>query len=126
MKNSGTVVGQSDISNTPDPVYNIPPFHGFVWSAGSLTDLGPIFGSNFNYVFAINDIGTAAGSADLAGDTGAHTILWKNGAVQELSPDGNIRAGAVSINNMGQAVGIWGLVDAGPRPCPPGFGTFWP
>src|SRR5258708_4669250 len=119
MNSSATVSGQSDISNTPDPVYGIPPFHGFVWSAGTLTDVGSIFGSNFNYVFGINDAGVAAGSADLAGDTGAHAILWNNGMVQDLSPDGNISAGAVGINNFGQVVGSWGSVDPNPADGPP-------
>ena len=119
MNSSATVSGQSDISNTPDPVYGIPPFHGFVWSAGTLTDVGSIFGSNFNYVFGINNAGVAAGSADLAGDTGAHAILWNNGTVQDLSPDGNISAGAVGINNFGQVVGSWGSVDPNPADGPP-------
>jgi uncharacterized membrane protein len=119
MNSSGTVSGQSDTSNTPDPMYGIPPFHGFVWSAGKLTDVGPIFGSHFNYVFGINDAGVAAGSADLAGDTAAHAILWDKGTVQDLSPDGNISAGAVGINNLGQVVGSWGSVDPNPADGPP-------
>lgn len=126
INNSGVVTGQSDISNVPDPVYGIPPFHGFVWSAGTLTDVGSIFGSNFNYVFGINDAGVAAGSADLAGDVGAHTILWNNGTVQDLSPDGNISAGATSINNLGQVVGIWGSVDPDPSFGPPAYVTLCP
>jgi hypothetical protein len=67
----------------------------------------------------INDAGVAAGSADLAGDTGAHAILWNNGTVQDLSPDGNISAGAVGINNFGQVVGSWGSVDPNPADGPP-------
>jgi probable HAF family extracellular repeat protein len=126
INNSGVVTGQSDISNVPDPVYGIPPFHGFVWSAGTLTDIGSIFGSNFNYVYGINEAGVAVGSADLAGDVGAHTILWNNGTVQDLSPDGNISAGATSINNLGQVVGIWGSVDTDPADGPPSTVTLCP
>jgi probable HAF family extracellular repeat protein len=119
MNRSAIISGQSDVSNTPDPVYGIPPFHGFVWSAGTITDLGSVFGSNFNYVFGINDAGVAAGSADLVGDTGAHAIVWNDGTVQDLSPDGNISAGAVGINNLGQVVGSWGSVDPDPADGPP-------
>jgi probable HAF family extracellular repeat protein len=126
INNSGVVTGQSDISNVPDPVYGIPHFHGFVWSSGTLTDIGSIFGSDFNYVFAINNAGVAVGSADLAGDVGAHTILWNNGTVQDLSPDGNISAGATSINNLGQAVGIWGSVETDLAYGPPVYVTLCP
>jgi len=108
MNSSGTIAGQSDTSKTLDPVYGIPRFHGFVWSAGKLTNLGAIFGSHFNYVFGINDAGVAAGSADLKGDNAAHAITWNNDKVQDLSPDGNISAAGVGINNLGQVVGSWG------------------
>jgi probable HAF family extracellular repeat protein len=119
MNASGTITGQSDISNHPDKVYDIPRYPGFVWSAGTLTDLGPIFGSHFNTVYGINDAGIAVGSADLKGDMAAHAILWQNGTVQDLSPDGNISAAAIGINNLGQAVGVWGLVDTDPEDGPP-------
>jgi probable HAF family extracellular repeat protein len=119
MNKTGVVAGQSDVSNVPDPVYGIPPFHGFVWSAGTLTDVGAIFGSNFNYLSGIGDGGVAPGGADLAGDTAAHAILWNSGTVQDLSPDGNISAGALDVNNLGQAVGLWGSVDTDPADGPP-------
>jgi hypothetical protein len=81
--------------------------------------VGSIFGSDFNYLFGINEAGISAGSADLAGDTGSHAILWNHGIVQDLSPDGNISAGAIDINNIGQVVGSWGSVDPDPADGPP-------
>ena len=46
LNKSDVVTGQSDISNNPNPVLGIPPFHGFQWSGGELTDFGSIFGSD--------------------------------------------------------------------------------
>ena len=37
----------------------------------------------------------------------------------DLSPDGNISAGAVGINDCGQVVGSWGSVDPNPADGPP-------
>jgi len=119
MNRSAVVTGQSDISNDPDPVFGIPPFHGFQWSAGILTDFGQIFGSDFNYGNNINDSGMSAGAADVAGDTGAHAIIWDNGTVQDLTPGSNFTAWGIDINNQNQVVGSWGGVDPDPADGPP-------
>lgn len=119
LDDSGTITGQSDISNDPDPVYGIPPFHGFQWSKGVLADLGPIFGGNFNYGNSINSAGVIVGSSDVAGDTGAHAFIWNQGTVTDLTPDGNIDAWGTDINTQGQVVGIWGSVDPNPADGPP-------
>jgi probable HAF family extracellular repeat protein len=119
LNDSAVVTGQSDVSNDPDPVFGIPPFHGFQWSGGVLTDFGQIFGSNFNYGFGINNAGMIAGAADVAGDVAAHAIIWYQGTVQDLSPYDNISAGGVGINNLGDVVGSWGSVDPDPADGPP-------
>jgi probable HAF family extracellular repeat protein len=119
INNSGVIAGQSDISNNPDSVYGIPPFHGFQMAGGVLTDFGQIFGSNFNYANTVNDAGMIIGAADLSGDTGAHAIIWNQGAVQDLTPYGNLTAWGIDINNQGQAVGSWGYVDPDPADGPP-------
>jgi probable HAF family extracellular repeat protein len=111
INSSATVIGQSDVSNDPDPIFGVPPYHGFQWAGGVLTDFGQIFGSKFNFAFGINDAGTIAGSADTAGDLGAHAILWNRGSVQDLTPGNTSNSSALGINNNGQVVGISGLVD---------------
>jgi len=116
----GVITGQSDISNNPDPTFAIPPFHGFQWNNGVLTDFGSIFDSNFNYGNAINNSGVIAGSADTAGDAGAHAILWNQGSIQDLTPSTiPLAAWALGINNQGDAVGAWGSVDLNPADGPP-------
>ena len=119
INSSAVVTGQSDISNDPDPVFGIPPFHGFQWSGGTLTDFGQIFGSDFNYGNKINDSGMIAGAADVAGDTGAHAIIWNNGTVQDLTPGSYITAWGMDINNQNQVIGSWGEVDPDPTDGPP-------
>jgi probable HAF family extracellular repeat protein len=119
LNDSSVVTGQSDISNIPDPTFGIPPFHGYQWSGGVLTDFGAIFGSNFNDGSSINDAGAIAGSADVAGDTGANAIVWNNGVVQNLSPYGNITVWGSGINSQGDVIGSWGSVDPDPSDGPP-------
>lgn len=104
LNNSGSVVGQLDVSDTPDPLFGIPPFHAFSWVAGSLTDLGTVFGSNYAYGDAINEAGVIAGSADTLGDNGARAVLWNNGTIEDLTPYDNIVSWAADINNKGQVV----------------------
>lgn len=120
INEAAVITGQSDISNNPDPVYGIPPFHGFQWSGGVLTDFGSIFGSNFNYGNAINQAGLISGSADVAGDTGAHAIIWNQGAVQDLTPGpAGFVAWGLDINSQGAVVGAFGQVDGDPADGPP-------
>ncbi len=120
LNNSRVITGQSDISNDPDPVFNIPPFHGFVWKRGVLTDFGEIFGSHFNYGNAIDAHGRIVGSADLAGDTAAHAILWDHGVVHDLwTPFVGEVSWALDINNEGQIVGASGQFDPYPEDGPP-------
>jgi probable HAF family extracellular repeat protein len=112
INNSDIVVGQSDTSTVPDPRFHIPPFHGIQWQSGVLTDMGQIFGSDFNYATDINNAGVVSGAADLAGDQAAHAILWKNGSVQDLSTyTGDQVSWANGMNNVGDVVGSSGGVD---------------
>jgi len=120
MNDSGVVTGQSDISNDPDPVFGIPHFHSFVWSGGTLTDMGQIFGSDFGYASAVDAAGRITGSADLPGDTAAHAYLWDQGKVTDLSPYGdNMVAWGNDMNSRGDIVGAWGGYDSDPEYGPP-------
>jgi uncharacterized membrane protein len=119
LNDSGVVTGQSDISDIPDPVFGIPPFHGFMWAGGVLTDFGPIFGSDFNYGNDIDAAGRIVGTSDLAGDFVAHAIVYDHGTVHDLPvlPGDQVSWGT-AINNRRQVVGSSGLA-AGPEFGPP-------
>jgi len=120
INDSGVVSGQSDISNIPDPVFGIPPFHGLLWQAGVLTDFGPIFGADFNYAADVDAGGRIAGTSDLAGNLVAHAFLWNHGTVKDLSTfPGDQVSWAMGMNNLGQVVGTSGLRDPDQSDGPP-------
>jgi hypothetical protein len=102
------VTGQS---NKSESSIRDPAVPWILVSGGVLTDFGLIFGSGFNYGNDINDSGLIAGSADLAGDVGAHAILWNQVSVQDLTPDGDIVAWGIGINIQGEVVGSYASFD---------------
>jgi len=118
VNDSDAVTGGSDISNDAQPPFKIPPFHGFVWKAGVMTDFGSLFGSDFNYGSRIDSAGRVVGSSDLAGDTAAHGFVWDQGKiVQDLAPlPDNQIAWAFAMNSSGSIVGSSGLYDGGNLP----------
>ena len=112
INSADVVVGQSEISNIPDSRFHIPPFHGIVWQAGVLTDMGQIFGADFSFASDVDEAGRIAGSADLAGDQAAHAFLWKDGEVRDLSTyPGDVVSWAYGMNNLGDVVGSSGQVN---------------
>lgn len=120
LSESGVVTGQSDISNDPHPVFGIAPFHGFVWSNGTLTDMGQIFGSDFGYTVGVDSAGRIAGASDLAGDLSAHAFVSENGAITDLTPYGDgITSWSNEINSHGDIIGSWGFSDNDPADGPP-------
>lgn len=91
---AGQVVGQAD---TPRA------FHGFVWQAGRLQDLGA---SNvYGGASGINAAGQAVGYAKTASISPAHAVLWQNGQTQDLGTLGGGDSYAQGINDAGQVVG---------------------
>jgi len=119
LNNRGLVTGQSDTTTVLNPLFGIPAFHGFLWSKGLLTDLGQIFGTDFNYGNDVNDRDQVAGAADLPGDQTAHAFLLNDGKIQDLAPlAGDTLSAGFGINNRGQVVGVSSLSFV-PAPFPP-------
>ena len=79
--------------------------HGYLYSAGTLTNLGTL-GGNSSAGAAINDSGTIAGYADLSSGIG-HAALFHGGTVTDLGslsgPTGS--SAATAINDLGQVAG---------------------
>jgi probable HAF family extracellular repeat protein len=79
--------------------------HGYLYSAGTLTDLGTL-GGNYSAGAAINDSGTIAGYADLSSGI-EHAALFHGGTVTDLGslsgPTGS--SAATAINDLGQVAG---------------------
>jgi probable HAF family extracellular repeat protein len=112
INDSDLVVGQSDITTIPDPIFGIPPFHAFAWQAGTLTDFGPLFNSNFSYAYQVDPAGNVVGTSDVANDTAAHGFIWNQGVVTDLGTlPGDQVSWAIAENNVGAAVGSSGFVD---------------
>lgn len=115
INDSGLIVGQSDTSTTPDPIFGVPPFHGFRWEMGRMSDLGVIFGGQFNYANAVNDRGDVVGAGDLEGDLTAHAFLLRGESLIDLGtlPE-DTNSIAVGVNNRGQVVGFSDLAPGPP------------
>jgi uncharacterized membrane protein len=113
ISESGVVTGASDVSDVPDPVFGIPPYHGFQWMDGVMTDFGKIFGSDFNFGNSVDSKGRIVGAADLAGDQAADAIVWNQGSVHRLphAPSGEPVNWALATNNVGVIVGAVGFLD---------------
>jgi probable HAF family extracellular repeat protein len=81
-------------------------YHAFVWSNGTMTDLGTL-GGNFSAGNAINLSGEVVGSAQIT--TGlSHVFLWNGGKMTDLSTtalSGLSGPSVAGINDSGQIVG---------------------
>ena len=81
-------------------------YHAFVWSNGTMTDLGTL-GGNFSAGNAINLSGEVVGSAQTS--TGvSHVVLWDGGKITDLTTtalSGLSGASVAGINDSGQIVG---------------------
>jgi probable HAF family extracellular repeat protein len=122
---TGEVTGYSSVTTlvpTPrcvrygnkPPVCTEHPYHAFVWSNGTMTDLGTLGSGNFSAGTAINLSGEVAGWSDTNADTGNEASLWNGQKMTGLGvPTGSVAAG---INDSGQVVGSWGNATTGSQP----------
>ena len=93
------------------PVCTEHPYHAFVWSNGTMTDLGTL-GGNFSAGYAINLSGEVAGFADTS--TGQEASLWNGQKMTGLGVP--LDSAANGINDSGQVVGDWETTSAGLQP----------
>jgi chitinase len=97
LNDSGEVVGAATVANGN--------LHGFLYSAGKMTDLGT-FGGIYSYANAINNVGEVVGWSDLSSEV-AHAFLYSGGKMTDLgilpAAKGSVATG---INNSGVIVGF--------------------
>jgi probable HAF family extracellular repeat protein len=97
VNDSGQVVGAATVANGN--------LHGFLYSAGKMTDLGT-FGGIYSYANAVNNSGEVVGWSDLSSEV-EHAFLYSGGKMTDLgilpSAKGSI---ASSINSSGVVVGF--------------------
>jgi probable HAF family extracellular repeat protein len=88
-------------------------YHAFVWSNGTMTDLGTL-GGNFSAGNAINLSGEVVGSAQT--NTGlSHAVLWSGGKITDLTTTAlsGVSGGVVGINDSSQIAGTGAIGNTG-------------
>lgn len=104
----GTYIYVSGINNRGQVVGNgttngVTGMHAFVYSAGSLVDLGTLGGTN-SYGYGINDNGQVVGAAyTSSGEDDA--FLYSSGMMNDLGTLGGAQSAGYGINNVGEVVG---------------------
>ena len=99
LNNNGTAVGSY--------VNDAQIQRGFVWQQGTIQDLGGSLGGESSAPVAINDHGTIAGWASIAGNAPYHAALWRS--VDKITDLGVVAGDdcsfATAINAKTQTVG---------------------
>ena len=97
INNAAQITGFAAVSGAPVD-------HAFLYSGGSLIDLGSLEGRLGNsYGQGINDLGQVVGDADFGG--GTHAFLYEGGPLIDLGTLGGDDSEALGINDAGQIVG---------------------
>ena len=95
----GDVIGGYNVDNVP---------HGFIWHAGTFTDLGALPGDNHTDASAVDDRGDVVGDSYAQTDwttTNAQAFVWHDGAMTALPGPAGENVFAKYINDSGEIVG---------------------
>lgn len=98
INNIGQVVGYMYANGDADS-------HGFLYSGGSLTDIGTAPGGWFRDAVAINDSGQIVGDVDYTTLGTEHACTRSDGSIQDLGTLGGLYSYGHDINASGQVVG---------------------
>jgi probable HAF family extracellular repeat protein len=109
---TSTVVTQSCGHYKPPRTCSYHPQHAFLYSNGTMTDLGSLGGVDPSSTgFAISTSGVVAGLAGTATAGVTHAALWTGTTTVDLGALAPLSSGswssAFGINDSGQAVGSW-------------------
>jgi probable HAF family extracellular repeat protein len=79
--------------------------HAFLWTDGTMTDLGTLPGGSFSVAVGINVADQIAGDADVPGGE-PHAVMWDHGSLIDLGMlPGYVRSHAWRISDAGQIAG---------------------
>ena len=100
LNQKGQVVGSSNLAGDQFQ-------HAFLWSQGSINDLGGSLGGSYLGAYGVNEHGEAAGYAYHPDNTTFHAVLWRGiGQMTDLGVIGDDQCSyAATLNGSGQVVG---------------------
>ena len=103
INNSGQVVGEFSTGSSYPSGFGTR--HAFLYSGGSMLDLGTLSGGTSSDANGINNLGQVVGWADV-GSGAWHAFLYDGGTMQDLGTlSGDDSSVAQAINDRGQVVG---------------------
>jgi probable HAF family extracellular repeat protein len=110
LNNMGQVAGYSQTTRGE--------YHAFIYSAGTLMDLGMLPGGTQSFAYGINNSGQVVGASDSVTST-LHAFVYSAGRMRDLNGlipanSGWVLTEARGINNIGQIVGT-GIKDGQQR-----------
>lgn len=94
VNNYGQVVGNSGTGSTKND-----GIRGFLWSNGTMHNLGVVPSGGQTIAYGINDSGQVTGSSVVAGQQ--HAFLYQNGVMTDLGTHGGVLSVGRDINNAG-------------------------
>lgn len=106
LNDLGEIAGASDTQKTVDPNLGFVPIHAFLYSNGSMVDLGTL-GGGFSGPEFISNQGVIVGQSTLAGEQHILGFKWENGVLTNLGTlPGDSDSLAAAVNSVGQVVGF--------------------
>ena len=96
LNNKGEVVGWSFLSDST--------FHGFLYTHGSMLDLGTL-GGQFSVAVDVNDHSQVTGYATLLGDVEVHGFLYARGVMTDMGTLGGSAVFPSAMNEDGAVTG---------------------
>jgi len=120
INDRGQIFGASYTSDVPNSLTGIPPFDGFLYEKGKMTDIPNGFGGTQVDPFGANNRGQLIGAASFADEATFHPFLWSKGKFIDLGTFGGTIGEADWINDAGAVTGqAWTSGNAALR------GFFW-
>jgi probable HAF family extracellular repeat protein len=114
INDHGQVVGSSGTCSDFNPALQLSlhPLHPLLWEVdGSVIDLKGLGGTGYglaNLAINLNNRGHVVGTSDLPGDVYGHAFFWsRTTGIKDLGTlPGDVRSGAVGINDSDTVVGL--------------------